>query len=137
MVSPEVDQSHEVNEVDNAREEENETCVEYVQEEDMEVNLDLPPEFDEYEDDEGACEVLKVEAIEQEKEKEVADSLGEVEVKINEGETLSLSTSHPQKNRELLSLFLTYAEPLPKVSNIEIGAFMEWVQDKSEGSPPN
>ena len=42
--------------------------MEYVQEEeDMEVNLDLPRKFDEYEDDEGACEGLKEEAIEQER----------------------------------------------------------------------
>ena len=46
LVSPEVDQSHEGNKVDNAREEENE-------EEDTEVNFDLPPKFDEYEPDEG------------------------------------------------------------------------------------
>ena len=45
------------------------------EEEDMEVNLDLPPNFDEYEDDEDAYEVLKGEAIEQEKDKEVAYSL--------------------------------------------------------------
>jgi len=34
----------------------------------MEVNLDLRPKFDENEDDEGACEVMKEEAIEQTKE---------------------------------------------------------------------
>jgi len=61
----------------------------------MEVNLDLPPKFDENEDDEGACEVMKEEAIEQQKKKEVADGLEEVGVKINEGEMLPLSTSHP------------------------------------------
>ena len=96
LVSPEVDQSHEGNEVDNARKEEKESCVEDVQEEeDMEVSLDLPQKFDEYEDNEGACEVVKEEAIEQQKGKEVADSLEEVEVKIDEGEMLTLSTSHP------------------------------------------
>ena len=107
------------------------------EEEDMEVNLDLPPKFDEYEDDEGACEVLKEEGTEQEKEKEVADSLEEVEVKTDEGEMLSLSTSHPQKNHEHLSIFPSSGEPLPKVSIFEIRAFKEWVQDKSEGSSPN
>ena len=85
LVSSEVDQSHEGNEVDNAREEEKEGCVEDVRgEEDM----------DEYEDDEGACEVVKEGAIEQQKEKEVADSKEEVEVKIDEDEMLTLSTSH-------------------------------------------
>ena len=103
----------------------------------MEVNLDLPPKFDEYEDDEGACEVVKEEAIEQEKEKEVTDSLEEVEVKTGEGEMLTLSTSHPQKNHEHLSLFLTSSELPPKVSNFEIRAFKECVQDKSERSPLN
>ena len=87
LLSSKVEQRHEGNEVGNAREEGKEACVEYVQEEeDMEVNLDLPPMFDEYEDDEGACEGLKEEAIEQEKEKEVADSLEKVEVKTDEGE---------------------------------------------------
>ena len=100
------------------------------EEEDTEVNLDLPPKFGEYEDHEGGCEVLKEEATAQEKEKEVADSLEEVEVKIDEGEMLSFSTSHPQKNHEHLSLFLTSSEPLPKVSNFEIRAFKESVQDK-------
>ena len=138
LISPEVDQSHEGNEVDNTREEEKEVYVEDVQEEeDMEVNLDLPPNFDEYEDDEGACEVLKEEAIEQEKEKEVADCLEEVEVKTDESEMLSLSTSYPQKNHEHLSLFLTSGELLPKVSKFEIGDCKEWVQPKSEGSPSN
>ena len=107
------------------------------EEEDMEVNLNLPPKFDEYEDEEGACEVLKGEAIEQEKEKEVAYSLQEVEVKTDAGQMLSLSTSHPPKNHVHISLFLTFGEPLPKVSNFEIRAFKEGVQDKSEGSPPN
>jgi len=96
LVSSEADQSHKGNEVDDARDEEKEACVEDIQEEDVEVNLDLPPKFDEYEDDEGACEVVKEEAIEQEKEKEVADSLEEVEVKTDQGEMLTLSTSHPQ-----------------------------------------
>ena len=80
---------------------------------------------------------MKEEAIEQEKEKEVADSLEEVEVKIDDGERHSLSTSHPQKNHERLSLFLTYGELLPKVCNFKIRAFKEWVQEKSEGSPSN
>ena len=98
LFSPEAKQRHESNEVDNTREEEKEAYMEDVQEEeDMEVNLDEPPKFDEYEDDEGACEVLKEEAIEQEKEKEVADCLEEVEVKTDESEMLSLSTSYPQK----------------------------------------
>jgi len=133
LVSPEVDQGHKGNDVDNGREEEKEACREDVQEEeDIEVNLDLPPKFDEYEDDEGACEVVKEEAIEQEKEKEVTDSVEEVKVKTDEGEMLTLSTSHPQKNHEHLSLFFTSSEPLPKVSNFKIKAFKEWVQDKSE-----
>ena len=90
LVSPELDQSHEGDEVGNARDEEKEACVEHVQgEEDMEVNLDLPLKFDEYEDDEGACKVVKEEAIEQEKEKEVADSFEEVEVKTDEGEMVT------------------------------------------------
>ena len=67
----------------------------------------------------------------------MADNFEEVEVKIDEGKMLSLSTSHPQRNREHLSVSLTYGEPLPKVSNFEIRAFKEWVQDKSEGSPPS
>ena len=67
----------------------------------------------------------------------MADNFEEVEVKIDEGKMLSLGTSHPQRNREHLSVSLTYCEPLPKVSNFEIRAFKERVQDKSEGSPPN
>ena len=138
LFSPEANQGHESNEVDNTREEEKEAYMEDVQEEeDMEVNLDQPQKFDEYEDDEGACEVLKEEAIEQEKEKEVADCLEEVEVKTDESEMLSLSTSYPQKNHEHLSLFLTSGELLPKVSKFEIGDCKEWVQPKSEGSPSN
>ena len=94
LVSPKVVQSREGNEVDNVTEEENQACVEYVQEEeDMEVNWDLPPKFGENNDDEGACEVLKEEAIEQEKKKELADSLEEVEVKTDEGERRCLSTT--------------------------------------------
>ena len=108
LVSPKVDQSREGNEVDNVTDEGKQACVEYVQEEeDMEVNWDLPPKFDENEDDEGASEVLKEEAIEQENKKEVADSLEEVEVKTDKGERHCLSTSHPQKNHECLSLFVT------------------------------
>ena len=42
------------------------------EQEDVEVNLDLAPNFDEYEDDEDAYEVLKGEPIKQEKENEVA-----------------------------------------------------------------
>jgi len=61
LVSPEVDQSHEGNKVDNAREEENEEdkeagvedTQEKIGEENTEVNLGLPPKFDEYEPDEG------------------------------------------------------------------------------------
>ena len=64
LLSSKVEQRHEGNEVGNAREEGKEACVEYVQEEeDMEVNLDLHPKFDEYEDDEGACEGLKEEQL--------------------------------------------------------------------------
>ena len=126
LVSPEVDQSHEGNEVDDAREEEKQACVEYIhEEEDMEVNLDLPPKIDENEDDEGACVVLKEEAIEQEKEKEVADSLEQVEVKTDQGEMHSLSRSHQQKNHERLSHFLTYGDLQPKVSNFKSRAFKE------------
>ena len=66
----------------------------------------------------------------------MADSIEEIEVETDEGEMLSLSTSHPQKNHEHLSIFLSSGEPLPKVSIFEIRAFKEWVQDKSEGSPP-
>ena len=58
-------------------------------------------------------------------------------MKTDEGQMLSLSTSHQPKKHEHLSVFLTSGEPLPKVSNFEIRAFKEWVQDKSEGSPPN
>ena len=58
-------------------------------------------------------------------------------MKTDEGQMLSLSRSHPPKNHEHLSLFLASDEPLPKVPNFEIKAFKEWVQDKSEGSPPN
>ena len=104
------------------------------EEEDMEVNLDLPQKDDEYEDEEGACEVLKEEVIEQEKETEVADSIEEIEVETDEGEMHSLSTSHPQKNHKHLSIFLSSGELLPKVSNFKIRAFKEWVQDKSKGS---
>ena len=68
LLSSKVEQRHEGNEVGNAREEGKEACLEYVQEEeDMEVNLDLPAKFDEYEHDKGACEVVKDEAIEQER----------------------------------------------------------------------
>ena len=48
-------------------------------------------------------------------------------MKTDEGEMLTLSTSHPQKNYEHLSLFLTSSELPPKVPNFEIRAFKEWV----------
>ena len=80
---------------------------------------------------------MKEEVIEQEKETEVVDSIEEIEVETHEGEMLSLSTSHPQKNHKHLSIFLSSGELLPKVSNFKIRAFKEWVQDKSEGSPPS
>jgi len=73
--------------------------------------------------------------LSKQKKKEVADSLEEVGVEIDEGEMLPLSTSYPQKNHEHLSLFLTSSELPPKVSNFKIRAFKEWVQDKSVGSP--
>ena len=67
LVSPEVDQSHQGNKVDNAREEENEEdkeagvedTQEKIGEENTEVNLGLPPKFDEYEPDEGEMPVLE------------------------------------------------------------------------------
>jgi len=40
-------------------------------------------------------EVVKEEEIEEEKEKEVTDNLEEVEVNAEEGQLITLSTSHP------------------------------------------
>ena len=67
----------------------------------------------------------------------MADTLEEVEVKIDEDEMLTLSTSHPQKNHEHLNLFPTSSELLTQMSNFKIRAFKKWLQDKFEGSPTN
>ena len=71
------------------------------------------------------------------KGKPVTKNLAKVDVKVDEDEKLTLSTNHPQKSHELLSLFLASRELLPKVSNPKIRVRTEWVQDKFEGSPPN
>jgi len=92
LATLEVDQSREGNKVDNARKEEN-------KEEDTDVNFNLPPKFDEYEDEQEEIEKEEKEDLE---EKD-GDSFEEIAVEAYEDDLLTLDTHHPTRRNEHLT----------------------------------
>jgi len=63
------------------------------------------------------------------------ETLEEIIVEVDEGDMLTLGTSHPPRSHEHLSLFLNFSEPLLEAPNSELRAFEEVVQSKSKDSP--
>ena len=91
------------------------------------MDSDLPLKFDDYNDEQQENQ----EESEEEEEENVGDdlkeTLEEIVVRAEEGETLTLGTNHPPKSHEHLSLFLSSSEPLLKACNSEVRSFQEWV----------
>jgi len=88
FASPEIDQSHQGNE----------------------VAIDLPPKFDEHEDER---EEIKEEEKEDEVQEKDGNTFEEIKLEAKEGEILTLDTHHPPKDKEDHSLlFISFGEPL-------------------------
>ena len=91
------------------------------------MDSDQHLKFDDYNDEKQENQ----EDGEEEEEENVGDdlkeSLEEIVVTADEGETLTLGTNHPPKSYEHISLFLSSSEPLLKACNSEIRTFQEWV----------
>ena len=91
------------------------------------MDSDLHLKFDDYNDEKQENQ----EDGEEEEEENVGDdlkqTLEEIVVKADEGETLTWGANHPPKSHEHLSLFLISSEPLLKACNFEIRSFQEWV----------
>jgi len=80
--------------------------------------------------------VVENQEIEEKFEGDFEETLEEIIVEADEGEMITLSTNHPPKSHNHLSVLLTFHDPLPKVPSSRIRTYKEWNLDASKGVPP-